>query len=149
MTADSVFLDTNILVAATTPTREMHRVALGVFDALPNRGLSLCLSGQVLREYLVVATREPDINGLGLSLEKALMNVRAFRDRARFLPENAAVSRRFEELLSEIPTSGRAIHDAHLVATALAHEVGTLLTLNVKDFRRFGEHIELRTLVAT
>lgn len=148
MTAETVFLDTNFLLAATTPTREYHRVALGVFDTLPSRGLSLCFSGQVIREYLVVATREAEINGLGLTLDEALGNVRAFRERARFLPENEAVARRFEALLTAVPTAGRAIYDAHLVATALAHEVPTLLTLNVRDFRRFGAYIELRTLVS-
>lgn len=147
MTAETIFLDTNILLTATDPTRDLHRVAVGVFDTFPSRGLSLCLSGQVIREYLVVATRERSQNGLGLTLKQALANVRAFRERARLLPENEAVARRFGALLVEIPTTGRVIHDAHMIATALAHDVSTVLTLNVKDFRRFRERIELRTLV--
>jgi len=37
----------------------------------------------------------------------------------------------------------KQIHDANIAATMLAHGERRLLTLNVKDFRRYGERIEL------
>jgi predicted nucleic acid-binding protein len=52
----TVLLDTKVLLSATTPSRRLHRAALRV-NEWPNRGFILVTSPQVLREYLVVATR--------------------------------------------------------------------------------------------
>ena len=46
-------------------------------------------------------------------------------------------------LCREVPVGGKQIHDANIAATMLAHGERRLLTLNVKDFRRYGERIEL------
>jgi len=46
----------------------------------------------VLREYLVVATRSIESNGLGLSLADALANRDMLEARMRFLDETHAVS---------------------------------------------------------
>jgi hypothetical protein len=35
--------------------------------------------------------------------------------------------------------SGVQVHDARLVAAMHVHQIGSLLTLNVQDFRRYGE----------
>ena len=37
----------------------------------------------------------------------------------------------------------RRLHDAHIAATMLAHGERRLLTFDARDFRRFGERIEL------
>lgn len=63
--ADRVFVDTNVLLAASDPSRPHHHQALHVFDRWPSEGVMLLASGQVLREYLVVATRPLQANGLG------------------------------------------------------------------------------------
>ena len=52
-------------------------------------------------------------------------------------------------LCREVPVAGKQIHDANIAATMLAHGERRLLTLNVKDFRRYGERIELVDLEAT
>ena len=46
-------------------------------------------------------------------------------------------------LCREVPVVGKQIHDANIAATMLAHGERRLLTLNVKDFRRYGERIEM------
>ena len=46
-------------------------------------------------------------------------------------------------LFREFPIGGKQIHDANIAATMLAHGERRLLTFNAKDFRRFGERIEL------
>jgi predicted nucleic acid-binding protein len=130
-------LDTNILLAATASARPFHVQAMAVLDqGFADR--SLVVSGQVVREYLAVATRPAENNGLGLTTAQALGNVSQFLDRAECLEEDRRVTQRFLALLVEVPSQGNQVHDAHIVATMLAHGVGHLLTLNPKDFQRFA-----------
>ena len=63
---DILFVDTNVLLTATDESRPQHRDAGRLFGESGLHGLHLAASGQILREYLVVATRPPDTNGLGL-----------------------------------------------------------------------------------
>lgn len=46
-------------------------------------------------------------------------------------------------LIREVPIGGRQIHDANIVATMLAYGERRLLTLNARDFRRYGDRIVL------
>jgi len=139
----SVLLDTNVLLDATTPARNLHRAARRVLDDWPNRGIQLCISGQIFREYLVVATRSAEVNGLGLAVEDALANVAAFRGRCRFLAEDREVAERLYDLLDDIACSGKQVHDANVVATCLVHGVPTIVTANTGDFERFKSRIEV------
>lgn len=85
MADDAVLIDTNVLLSATTPARTLHRQALTVLANWPNQGIPLWVSAQAFREYLVVATRPTDVNGLGLEVEDALANVVQLRRRLRLL----------------------------------------------------------------
>lgn len=148
MDADTVLVDTNILISASVATRPFHDAATEVMNAWPNEGKILCISGQILREYLVVATRPLERNGLGFVLEKALYNVRAFRERMHFLEENLAVAQKLQILIEEVACSGNEIHDANLIATALTHNVGQLVTENYDDLKRFSDHLSILRLSA-
>jgi predicted nucleic acid-binding protein len=144
---EAVFVDTNVLLTATAPGRPLHAAALAVLERWPSAGVQLCLSGQVVREYLVVATRPLDVNGLGLRPAQARRNVEAFLGRARVLEESEAVTRRLLELLAEGRVAGKRIHDAGIVATALAHGLRTLVTDDARIFRGLGA-IEVLGLAA-
>jgi predicted nucleic acid-binding protein len=143
MADDAVLVDTNVLLTATTPARALHREALTVLNEWPDRGVPLWVSGQILREYLVVATRPLDVNGLGLEVEAALANVAQFRGRVRLVDERVVVFEHLNRLVREIGCRGKQIHDANLVATALAHGAKRILTINVHDFRRFAAYVEI------
>jgi predicted nucleic acid-binding protein len=144
-TDGDTFLDTNVLLAATVPARPEHRRALARIDAGAAQG-SLFLSGQVVREYLAVATRPADVNGLGLARADALANVRQFLQRARSLDEDALVRDMLLQLLDAVPCLGKQVHDANIVATMVAHRVPRLLTLNPSDFARFRSWITVASL---
>lgn len=139
-------LDTNVLLSATDTDRGDHLRALRLFSDLPGRGTALYASGQVMREYLSVATRPQAGNGLGLELAEALSNVRSFRSRTTLLAENVNVADRLLALLGETPCAGKQVHDASIVATMLAHGVDRLITINVGDFTRFQDRIALTAL---
>jgi predicted nucleic acid-binding protein len=139
-------LDTNILLTATNESRAGHEQALDVINGWPAQGTTLYTSGQIIREYLSVATRPPALNGLGLTVPDALDNARAFRSRMFLLAEDAKVADRLAELLEETKSSGKQVHDANVVATMLAHGVDLVVTLNTGDFARFAQHVQVSGL---
>lgn len=139
--ADRAFLDTNVLLAATDEGRPEHAGALAVLNEWPAAGTVLYASGQVLREYIAVATRPEASNGLGLDQRTALENARALRAVLRPLDETARVTERLLGLLDEVECAGKQVHDANLVATMLVHGIQTLATINVSDFKRFVPQI--------
>ena len=140
---DRVMLDTNVLLAATDEGRAEHRDALRVVNDWAAGHTDLCTSGQILREYLAVATRPADKNGLGLNVPDALGNVRAIRGRTTLLAENSKVADRLLGLLADVECRGSQVHDANLVATMLVHGVGAVVTMNLRDFARFQGHVSL------
>jgi len=136
-------LDTNVFLSATDQGRAEHRQAVVILNEWAGRGTTLYASGQIMREYLAVATRPADKNGLGLKQPDALANVRALRTRIVLLAENADVADRLLSLLDEIPCGGKQVHDANVVATMLVHGIDVLITINVADFSRFARQITL------
>lgn len=141
-------LDTNVILSATDEGRAEHRQAMQIFSNWAGRGTTLYASGQIMREYLAVATRSADKNGLGLKRADAVANVRAFRTRARLLTEDSKVADCLLGLLEEIPCAGKQVHDANVVATMLVHGIDSLITMNLTDFTRFGHHIRLIPLTS-
>jgi len=137
MVGDILFVDTNILLTATDESRVGHRDAQRLFNESRARGYHLGASGQVLREYLVVATRPVNENGLGLEIADAIANINELRRYVHFFEENEEVSRRLRGLATAHGIRGRRLHDANIAATMLAHGIGRVVTQNVADFASF------------
>jgi predicted nucleic acid-binding protein len=131
----AVFVDTCILLDATNAARAGHKAAIAALEH--NR--ELVMSAQIVREYLAVATRATDVNGLGLVLEDALSNVEVFRRFVRLVPEEKPILRAFLALLNDVRCVGKTIHDAFVVATMQTHGIRTILTNNTEHFRRFTQ----------
>jgi len=140
---ERAMLDTNVFLAATDEGRVEHPAALAVVNDWPAQGTALYASGQIMREYLAVATRPAGENGLGLALADALANVRAFRGRTTLLAEDGKVTDRLLALLDDTACGGKQVHDANVVATMLVHGIDTIVTINTGDFTRFGRHVRL------
>ena len=148
MTAgERLFCDTNVFLSAVDRGRRLHPQALHVLNALPNRGVALCVSGQIVREFLVVCTRPVDVNGLGLSQQEALRNAEAIIERSTVLDENRKVPVRLLDIVRTATCAGRQLHDANVVATMQEHGLTRLVTGNPGDFRRF-RGIDLLDLAA-
>jgi len=135
--AERLLVDTNVLLEATDEKRPHHHAARELIES--HRGL--VLPAQVIREYLVVATRPTAANGLGMSLSDALTNVREFRRAIRLLPESKPLLPTLLRLLAAVPCTGTRIHDAHIVASAMVHKVKTIVSLNIEDFAPFVPRI--------
>jgi predicted nucleic acid-binding protein len=143
-----VMLDTNVILSATDEGRADHRQAMLIFNNWTGRGTTLYTSGQIMREYLAVATRPADKNGLGLKQADALANVRAFRARTSLLGEDSKVADCLLGLLAETRCAGKQVHDANVVATMLVHGIDSLITINLGDFARFEHHIKVIPLAS-
>ena len=136
---DTLFVDTNVLLIATDESRSLHREALQLLAGSVTPDLSLAISGQVVREYLVVATRPVDVNGLGLSTEVAVGNVNEFLGSLSICRETEDVSGRLRQLALTHKLSGKRLHDANIVATMEAHGISALVTQNPDDFAPFED----------
>jgi len=146
--ADRAVLDTSVLLAATDEGRAEHESAVASLNIWPGSGLVLYTSGQIMREYLAVATRPADHNGLGMARAVAVANVRALRTRLHLLVEDEKVSDRLLEVLEAVECTGKQLHDANVVATMLVHGIDTVLTINVSDFKRFEGQVHVIGLSA-
>ena len=141
MASSALMVDTCVLLEASNRARGQHRAA----RELIARHEGLVFPAQVAREFLVVATRQPANNGLGLALLDALESLAGFREHIRLLPEEKPLLPTLLGLLAQSPATGKRIHDAHIVAAAMVHRVPLVVTLNGGDFKDFSAHITCLT----
>lgn len=128
------FVDTNVLLTASDADRFQHRACLSLLESGMAGEVSLFVSGQIFREYLVVATRPLKGNGLGMPVTRALDNLVAFRQCIRVLDENGSVVQRLARLIRKYEVRGKRIHDCNIAATMIEHGLKSLITLNPRDF---------------
>jgi predicted nucleic acid-binding protein len=145
---DRVFVDTNVLLAATVPARPNHAEATQLVGEAARRGVRLFASGQVLREYLAVCTRPIAANGLALTPAQASENADRFAQRLDVLDEDESIARRLRELVRKHGVRGRQVHDANLVATVTIHGLRDIVTADASDFARFGSEVAVHGLHA-
>lgn len=136
-------VDTNVLLAATDVSRTVHGAAVAVLERDPRR-LALC--PQIVREYLVVATRPRGVNGLGLPVAAAVSNVEQFLDDMDLVGEDAATARELRQWAIRYDVSGTQINDANLVAVALSRGASVIVTDNARHVARFAEVIGIESL---
>lgn len=139
MVDEVVFVDTNVLLSATDESRSHHEEARRLIVESGTRGVHLAASGQILREYLVVATRPAEVNGLGLAVADATANLQQFLRYLHTYDETEAVASRLRDLGLGHGLRGKRFHDANIVATMAAHGIRTLVTENEDDFTAFDE----------
>lgn len=137
-----VFLDTNIVLRAFHDDFAEHARVQALFDRLIAEDTQFFISRQVIREYLVQATH-PRTFVEPLSPESLIRHVQQIKRICSVLDETERVTGQLMQLIKDYPTRGKQVHDANIVATMLAYELDTLLTLNVADFKRFSNVITL------
>lgn len=138
-----VVVDTNILLAATDRSRAAHTSAI---DFLNHDERHHAVTPQIVREYLAVATRPVDVNGLGLSADEAVSNLRQLLDDMVLLPENLSTTAGLMDLIGTHPAIGKQIHDANIVAVAITHRARVIVTDNARHFSRFEDMITIESL---
>ena len=137
-----MFIDTNILVQARILEGPHHQIALNALARALREDDTLCISRQIIREYLAALTR-PQARTPPLSLPFLLDDAEQLTAMFTILEDGPGVTEQLVALCREIPVGGRQVHDANIVATMLAHNERQLLTLNTAHFQRYRGQITL------
>jgi predicted nucleic acid-binding protein len=143
--AEDWFVDTNILIYATNAQSPWHQQATAALNDARQGGVNFVISPQILREYLVTATR-PAPTPLLRSAE-ALENVEIYQKEFRVVADSPEVSASLVALVKRYGVLGKQVHDTNIVATMLTHGVNRLLTHNVADFVRFSQEITVIPMI--
>ncbi|MDP9313743.1 MAG: PIN domain-containing protein [Chloroflexota bacterium] len=146
MAVDRMFLDTNILVYATISAAPLHAVALRAVVDREQAGVELWVSRQVLREYLAVLTR-PQTFTPPIPIMTLVAQITHFMHRFQVAGEDTTTTAHLLTLLQTLPTGGKQVHDANIVATMQANSIDQLLTHNVTNFSRFAGLITIVPLI--
>lgn len=138
----AVFIDANILVAASSNRAPFHEPAAKLLNELHGSRAPLWISRQVLREVAATLSRLQSWMP-GLSPDLLVPQLNRYLKLYKVAEESADSSAHLFQFISDGRASGRQVHDANIVAVMLANRVGRLATLNGKDFARYGEEIQV------
>lgn len=135
----SFLVDSNLLTRLSQRKSPQHASARRAIVALRLRSEQLFLSPQNIIEFWAVATRPIENNGLGLSIDVTMFEIRKFKRLFDLRQDTPDIFATWETLVTRHRVVGKNVHDARLVAAMLEHGITHLLTFNGKDFKRFNE----------
>lgn len=135
----SYLLDSNLLTRLSQPKSPQHVSARRAIIGLRVRGEQILISPQNLIEFWAVATRPAEYNGLGLTIDETIFEIRKFKRLFDIVEDTPNIFRMWEGLVTKYRILGKNVHDARLAAVMLEHGITHLLTLNSKDVKRFSE----------
>ena len=131
------FVDSNILVFLADPNSPFFNETARAVALLLSRGEELYVAPQNLIEFWVVATRPVASRGLGMSAAQAQAELARIKSLFRWLADSPAIYLEWEKLVTQHAVLGKNAHDARLAAVMSVYNIGTLLTANKSDFKRF------------
>ena len=131
--------DTNVMLrllrGRTDPQYPVVRSAIVKLEA---NGDEIRTTSQYFIECWNVLTRPVNRNGFGLTPQKADGLLQVAETTFSLLPASSATYPQWRRLVAQFGVSGVQVHDAHLVATMLAHNITHILTFNTSDFARYA-----------
>jgi len=133
-------IDTNLLVYAHNKDSEFNKKAVSFLEKVLNDrdekgNLSICLTTQVLIEFVNVITRQTLERPV--SIPGAIQIIKEYLTAGvKILSQRNTQLRTFLELLSSIKTR-KKIFDVALAATLKDHNITGFYTVNVDDFKEF------------
>lgn len=141
----AALVDTNILIHTKSPTSTEHARAKADIERLLTDGYELFVCPQVLRECHKVMTTPTTSNGLGLSPAQAKAELQNILDTYSLTEDSNQSFIRWRFLVETYNVSGKNVHDTHIVACMLVHDINEVLTYNAKDFNRFNALITVHS----
>lgn len=139
---DSVFIDTNILVYANAADSKFKDRAIAVLKKYEASKIKLCISRQIIREYLVVMSRLM-LESNCFDAAKLTSDIIRFQNQFFIAEENIVTTEKLLGLIAKHNITGKAVHDCSIAATIIQYNVKALLTQNVKDFNRYHESFQV------
>jgi predicted nucleic acid-binding protein len=134
----SILIDTNILLRSAQPAHPLCSPATHAVATLLKQSEAVFFCPQNIAEFWHVATRPVAVNGLGFTHEEVLSEVQNIEGLLTLLPDSPGIYAEWKRLVTEHKVQGIKVFDARLIAVANAYGVGSILTFNAADFRRYG-----------
>jgi predicted nucleic acid-binding protein len=134
-----VLVDTNVLLRSAQPSHPLSFHATGAVSKLIRKGDAVFFCPQNIAEFWNVATRPAHLNGLGLSHEEALQEVKSIEGVLILLPDIPAIYGAWKEIVRDHEVQGVKVYDARLIATMKVYAVESILTFNASDFKRYSK----------
>jgi predicted nucleic acid-binding protein len=133
-------LDTGILLRLVNRQAAMHDQIRTAVRTLKMQGHITVSAFQNRSEFWNVCTRPITARGgFGLTVEETERRLRAVERTTGLLPDAPEVYSRWKDLVLTHAVEGVQVHDAKLVALMMFHGVRHILTLNTRDFSRYGQ----------
>ena len=142
MMAGKTFVDTNVLLRSLIDQFPESKACREAVFAQRKAGAEMWISRQVVRELLVQLTH-PRTLKMPLTPEQVQTQVKTVLTLFRIVDETSVTTQTLLTLVNDYPVSGKQIHDANIVSAMLTNSIDTLLTLNVADFNRYGDKIQV------
>ena len=131
--------DTIIIVRLYDEKNPLSEIVDECLNKLWDNGEELVIVPQVLVEFWAVATRPTNVNGLGMTTDKAENELKNLQKLFTVLPENERIFDEWKLIVAKHKVSGKPAHDARIVAAMAVHKIENILTLNADDFKRYAE----------
>jgi predicted nucleic acid-binding protein len=132
-----VLVDTNILLRSAQPNHPFYSQAALAVSRLMRRNDTIFFCSQNIAEFWNVATRPADRNGMGLSIDEVLREIRSIENLFTLLPDIPAVYTAWKGIVEEQRVQGVKVYDARLVALMNVYAIERILTFNAADFARY------------
>jgi len=135
----NLLVATGILVRLSDYSSTVSDLCERAIQESLQHGAALYLATQVIIGYWAVSTRPMEANGLGRSTELTYVDCMDYLRLMSLLPEPPDIAEQWLQLVRQYDVKGKEVHDARLVAFAVAHQIRDILTLNPDDFSRYRE----------
>lgn len=133
------FLDTNIFLRLVNKSDPDRLIVIEALRKLRDQKEEFYFSSQILAEFWNVCTRPVTArSGLGLSSNETDQKARIIERYCKFLPDTLATHQEWRSLIHSHQVKGVEVHDTRIIALMKVYQIDNLLTLNVRDFNRFG-----------
>lgn len=134
--------DTNIFLRLAEKNSSERPIILNAIRKIRANNKTICYTPQILAEFWNVCTRPASARGgFGLSIEQTERKANLIQKYFEILPDTFQTFTEWRKIVSDYKVTGVQVHDAKLAASMNVHKVEYLVTLNDKDFKRFGLNI--------
>ncbi len=135
-----ILVDTGVLLRLVNRAAPEHADIVSAVLALRRRGDDLVTTAQNIVEFWNVSTR-PTLarGGFGRSVDETARCVEFFQRLGQVLHDDPAIFEQWKQLVISRAVSGKAVHDARIVAHMLVAKVDHILSFNPQDFLRYRE----------
>jgi len=133
----SVLIDTNILLRSAQPNHPLSSQATNAVAGFLRQKQAVYYCPQTIAEFTNVATRPPEVNGLGFTDQEVWKEIETIEGILTLLPDAPAIYPEWKRLVREHKVRGIKVYDARIVAVANVYGVARILTFNGADFKRY------------